>query len=187
VESLPRFFRGDDQWNAIVEQLKLTPCPHCHAIGFLVRHGALYGFDDSSPQRQSLRARRIFCSNRHKRLGCGRTFSVWLTDRIRRLSLTAGALGAFLQRLLTGSLRAAIRAAPCHLCHRTWQRICQRFHLAQSRIRTALLGLCPPPEVSPDATRRPLAAQVLAHLDAAFPNDPCPIAAFQQTLGLFFV
>src|SRR5271167_4462743 len=107
---MPWFFRGDDPWKAIVHQLEVTPCPHCHAVGFLIRHGALFGFDDSSPRRPTLRARRIFCSNRHKRRGCGRTFSVWLADKIRRLSLTTAALGAFLQRLLTATLRAAIRA-----------------------------------------------------------------------------
>jgi hypothetical protein len=184
---MPWFFRSDDQWIAIVQQLKVTPCPHCHAVGFLIRHGSLHGFDDSSPRRKTLRAHRIFCSNRSRRRGCGRTFSVWLADKIRRLSLTAGALGAFLQRLLTGSLRAAIRAAPCHLCERTWQRIGKRFDLGQSRIRTALLGLCPPPPWTAGALRHLAAAQVLAHLHAAFPNADCPIADFQQTLGAFFV
>ena len=52
----PWFYRSDDDWNAIVEQLKLTPCPHCKAVGTLMRHGSLYGFDDSRPQRQTLRA-----------------------------------------------------------------------------------------------------------------------------------
>jgi hypothetical protein len=121
------------------------------------------------------------------RRGCGRTFSVWLADKIRRLSVTAGALGTFLKRLLTGSLRAASRAASCHVSDRTWQRIWKRFDLGQSRIRTALLGRCPPPQLSAAGTRRPLVAQVLAHLQAAFPHADCPIAAFQLTLGLFFV
>jgi hypothetical protein len=181
------FFRSDDEWNAIVEQLKLTPCPHCHAVGYLIRHGALHGFDDTSPQRKTLRARRILCSNRQARRGCGRTFSVWLADKIRRLSLTASALWAFLKRVLTGTLRAAIRAAPCQLSDRTWQRIWKRFDLGQSKLRTALWRRCPPPQLPAAATRRPLAAQVLAHLQAAFPDADCPIAAFQQTIRTFFV
>ena len=44
---------------AIVERLKRTPCPHCKVVGTLIRHGFLYGFDESSPQRKTLRARRI--------------------------------------------------------------------------------------------------------------------------------
>jgi hypothetical protein len=186
VVPLPLFFRDAGQWHAIVQRLKLTPCPYCHAVGYLIRHGALHGFDDTSPKRKTLRARRIFCSNRQLRRGCGRTFSVWLADKIRRLSLTAAALATFLKRVLTSSLRAACRAAGGYLCDRTWQRLWKRFDLGQCRIRTALLGLCPPPEGAAAATR-PLAAQLLAHLHAAFPNADCPIADFQMTLSTFFL
>ena len=178
------FYRGDDEWTAIAEGLKLTACPHCRAVGTLIRHGYLYGFDDSSPQRKTRRARRIFCSNRNRRPGCGRTFSVWLADKIRRLSLTTGALWRFLRRAVADGISAAIRAADCHLSDRTLQRVWKRFDQGQSKIRTALLGQRPPPELP--AEPRP-AAQVLAHLQAAFPNADCPIATFQHTLRTFFV
>ena len=121
------FYRNAAEWNALAERLKLTACPHCKVVGTLIRHGFLYGFDDSSPQRKAVRARRIFCSNRHARRGCGRTFSVWLTTKIRRLSLTTGTLWRFLQRAAAGSILAAIRAAACHVSDRTLQRIWQRF------------------------------------------------------------
>jgi hypothetical protein len=176
------FYRSASEWNAIAERLKQTPCPHCKVIGTLIRHGFLYGFDDGSP-RKTLRARRIFCSNRNARRGCGRTFSVWLADKIRRLSLTADGLWRFLQRAAADGVLAAIRAIRGHLSDRSWQRIWKRFDLAQSKIRTALSGCCPPPE--PRAERRP-AAHVLAHLHAAFP-DANPIATFQHTLRTFFV
>ena len=88
-----------------------------------------------------MRARRVFCSDRNARRGCGRTFSVWIADKIRRLSLTAGGLWRFLKRAAAGSILAAIRAADCHLCDRTWQRIWKRFDQAQCQIRTALSGL----------------------------------------------
>jgi hypothetical protein len=39
----------------------------------------------------------------------------------------------------------------------------------------------------PSNPRRLPAAQVLAHLQAAFPDDQCPIAAFQQALHIFFL
>ena len=147
----------------------------------------LYGFDESSPRRKTVRARRIFCSNRQARRGCGRTFSVWLADKIRRLSLTTGALWRFLQRAVAGSIVAAIRAADCHLSDRTWQRIWKRFDLGQSKIRTALSGRCPPPELPAERLATAGGAQVLAHLQAAFPDADCPIAAFQHTLRTFFV
>jgi hypothetical protein len=183
------FFHDDEEWNAIAERLKQTPCPHCKIIGALIQHGFLYGFDESCP-RKIVRAHRVFCSNRNARRGCGRTFSVWLADKIRRLNLTTGALWRFLQSAATGPIATAIRTAACHLSDRTWQRIWKRFDHGQSKIRTALLALCPPPEPPPRSPPEPSqtpAAEVLAHLQAAFPDADCPIAVFQHSLRTFFV
>lgn len=178
------FYRGDEEWSGMAERLKQTPCPRCKVVGTLIRHGLLYGFDDSSRRRPTPRARRIFCSNRQRRRGCGRTFSVWLADKIRRLGLTTRGLWCFLQRAVAAGIRAAIRGSDGPLSDRTWWRLWKRFQRGQSKIRTALFGCCPPPELRTED--RP-AAQVLAHLQAAFPDAPCPIATFQQTLRTFFV
>jgi hypothetical protein len=152
----------------------------------LIRHGVLRGYDEGDSQRMAIRARRVFCSNRHRRSGCGRTFSVWLADTIRRLSVTTHALWRFLQRVVAGSIAAASRAvADCRRSDRTWQRIWKRFDLGQSKLRTALSACCPPPD-QPTASRRS-ASQVVAHLQAAFPNAHCPIADFQHSLRTFFV
>ena len=185
-----RFYRSAEEWIALAERLKQTPCPHCKVVGALIRHGYLRGYDESSPRRKTIRARRLYCSNRQARRGCGRTFSVWLANKIRRLSLTSGALWRFLQRAAAGSILAAIRAVDCSLSDRTWQRIWKRFDQGQSKIRTALSARCPPPEwpaQSPSEPAPPPAAHVLAHLHAAFPDADCPIAAFQHTLQTFFV
>ena len=182
------FIRNEDDWTAVVERLKRTPCPHCKVVGTLIRHGCLRGYDEGSPRRKTVRARRVYCSNRHRRRGCGRTFSVWLADKVRRLSLTTFALRRFLQGVVADGIAAAIRAvADCQRSDRTWQRIWKRFDLGQSRIRTALLACRPPPETPAGPTRRPAAAQVLAHLHAAFPGAGCPIAAFQHATRTFFV
>jgi hypothetical protein len=182
------FYRSEEEWIAIAERLKQTACPHCKMVGMLNRHGTIYGFDDSNPQR-TLRGRRIFCSNRHRRRGCGHTFSIWIANKIRRLSLTSRTLWTFLQHAVAGSIAAAIRATNCHRSDRTFRHIWKRFDRGQSSIRTALLGLGrgPPPEVPAEHTRRPEAAQVLAHLQSAFPHVDCPIAAFQHATRSFFV
>ena len=179
------FYRGAQDFLEISEKLKLTACPHCKAIGLLVRHGFLRGYDESSPREKTVRARRIFCSNRNNRPGCGRTFSVWLADKIRRLSLTAGRLWMFLQAVVVGGIGEAIRRVNCHLSDRQMQRIWKRFDLGQSHIRTALWQQCEPPELA-KSPQSP-AAEVLAHLLAAFPHADCPIAAFQHTLRMFFI
>ena len=121
------FYRDEQDLAALTERLKLISCPHCKKIGTLIRHGSLTGFDDSTPQRKTLRARRIFCSNRHRRPGCGRTFSAWLADKIRRLSTTTRRLWAFLQRAIAGTLAEAMRATGSSLSGQTWQRIWTRF------------------------------------------------------------
>jgi hypothetical protein len=190
VAEQPWFYRDAEQWHAFAQRLKLIPCPHCKTVGALIRHGFLYGFDDCNTHRKSLRARRILCSNRNARPGCGRTFSVWAADKVRRLSLTTACLWRFLQRAVAGPILAAIRASDGCLSDRTWLRVWKRFLLAQSKIRTALSARCPPPELPARAPTRHAhrpAAHVLAHLEAAFPGAECPIAAFQHALRAFFV
>ncbi len=49
------FYGSAAEWLAIADRLKLTPCPHCQVVGTLNRHGFLYGFDDSSPRRKTVR------------------------------------------------------------------------------------------------------------------------------------
>jgi len=174
------FYRTEEEWTKLVERLKLTPCPHCQHVGRLIRHGCLVGYDES--QRQCLRARRIYCSNRHSRDGCGRTISVWLADKIRRLSLSTHAVWRFLQQAIAGSIAAATRSmTESERSDRTWQRLWKRFQLAQSTLRTALLKRCLPPPMSAERPE----AQVIAHLQAAFPQADCPLAAYQHASRLF--
>ena len=181
------FFRSEAEWSTIAERLKLTSCPHCKAVGTLIRHGFLRGYDECDSQRKTIRARRVFCSNRNLRRGCGRTFSIWLADKIRRLSVTTHALWRFLQRAVAGSIASASRVvADCRRSDRTWQRIWKRFDLGQSKLRTALSACCPPPKLPAEPSRR-AATQVLAHLQAAFPDANCQIADFQHTMRTFFV
>jgi hypothetical protein len=176
------FYRSKEEFLAICEKLKLTRCPHCRVIGTLILHGFLRGYDEDDPWRQAVRARRIFCSNRKARDGCGRTFSVWLADKIRRSSLSAGRLWKFLKLVVASGMLRAIRALGSPLSDRTLQRTWKRFDLAQSKIRTALAQRCRAPDLASDQP----AAQVIAHLEAAFPEASCPISAFQQTMRTFF-
>lgn len=181
------FYRSDDEWNALAERLKLTPCPHCDVTGTLIRHGILTGFDDANPPRKALRARRVFCSNRRRRPGCGRTVSVWLAHKIQRLSLGTRTLADFLRRVVAGTVAAATRDTHVPLSDRTLRRIWQRFDHAQSQIRTALCLRCPPPTGPPDPGPRPILAEVFAHLLAAFPDTDDPLAAYQQATGTFVI
>lgn len=131
--------------------------------------------------------RGIFCSNRHRRCGCGRTISVWLADKIRRLSLVARTVWVFLKRAVASTIAAAIRATESPRSERTMRRVWTRFQRAQSAIRTALLNRGPPPAFAAASFRQPAAAHVLAHLQSTFPQADCPVAAFQPATRSFFI
>ena len=178
------FYRDNEEWIAIAQEIKLKPCLHCKVTGMLILHGSSHGTDESG--RIVLRARRVFCSNRSARTGCGRTFSVWLTDHIKGLKVTTSRLWRFVMKAVAGPIEAAIRDLNSRLSDRTWQRIWARFIKAQSTIRTHLANRFPPPQQPLEPSRRP-AALVLAHLQHAFPNAACPIAAFQQAFRSFFM
>lgn len=71
----------------------------------LILHGGLHGWDESG--RIVLRARRVFCSNRNARAGCGRTVSVWPADHIKGLKVTTSRLWQFLIKSVAGPIEAA--------------------------------------------------------------------------------
>jgi len=160
-------------------------CPHCKQVGSLIRHGFLRGFDPRHLHKKTIRARRVFCSNRNRAAGCGKTFSLWTADKIKRLFLDADSLWEFLrQAVLTGNRRQAFQSLGSRLSDSAPYRIWKRFDQAQSAIRTKLNTLCKPPKI----TSKHPAELTLAHLEAAFKEHPLdPVAAFQVTLQTFFV
>ena len=179
-----RVCESDEQFNAILIHLKLTACPHCGSVGNLIRHGYLRGYDDKHQCRRTIRAQRIFCCNRKRATGCGRTFSIWWADKVKRFFLTAESLWAFLKNVVTsGNKLQSFRDLHSGLSESAPYRIWKRFLQAQTAIRTALTRLCEPPE----CTAKHPAAQTLAHLEAAFPDHHSPISGFQAKLQTFFM
>ena len=180
-----RICSSQQEVEALRAKLKVTPCPHCQKVGSLIRHGFLRGYDQEHQLHKTIRAARIFCSNRNRSTGCGRTFSVWMADKIRRLFLGADSLWAFLtQAAASNNKLAAFRKLESGLSDSAPYRIWKPFCQAQSTIRTALTGLCPPPKT---ASNNP-AQLTVAHLQKAFQEHwLSPIAAFQAKLQSFFV
>lgn len=179
-----RFCSSPEELEAVYAQLKTTACPHCKRVGTLVRHGFLRGYDERHLLQKAVRARRIFCNNRRRSNGCGKTFSVWPADKIQRLFLTAAGLWAFLKQAVeSGNKLQAFRSLKSGLTDSAPYRIWKRFCAAQSAIRTALGQLVAPPKIASGQA----AQQTLAHLTTAFGDHPCPIAAYQVTLQTSFV
>lgn len=175
--TITRFCRSMAELLALCLKLKLEPCPYCHLTGFLILHDWLYGYSESSLVKIR-KGKRIFCSNRNLRKGCGRTFILLLAYFIRRIRIRTNPLWDFLSNCLRGKdKRNAFRlACPQGLSDSTLYRIWNRFKERQSFLRERLFRRMPqPPAVK---TSDPV-LETIRHLKAAFPKTRCPLRAFQ--------
>jgi len=155
--------------------LKLVPCPHCGRTGFLIGHGFLRGYSETE-QEHVVRGRRFFCSNRHRRRGCGRTFSVLLSDVLKGFMVRANTLWNYLKKVAGGmSRRAAWEQTRKSFSRESGYRLWQRLNKAQTHIRTLLCRQRPPPASSSD---EPL-FQLMDHVNCVFPCASCPFSSFQ--------
>lgn len=147
----------------------------------LVGHGFLTGYAERGGDRE-VRGRRLLCSARFRRSGCGRTFSVLIATVVAGFTVRTPTISALLDGVVGGLNRNAAWArvqtptgsAP-GLSLRSGYRLWARLVATQSRVRTALARLTPPP---PTTDARPI-AQVLSHLHHAFVGAGCVLAAFQ--------
>lgn len=171
-------------------RLKLTSCPHCKTVGTLNRHGFLRGYEQGNHRHTVVRAQRVFCSNRYSARGCGRTFSLWITNRVKRLFLDAPDLWDFLLQVAeTGNKFKAFETLRSSMSESAPYRIWKRFLSAQAAIRTALFTICPPPR-GVESTKIPSesAGGTIAHLKEAFKSHALdPVSAFQVRFQSFFM
>jgi hypothetical protein len=153
--------------------MRARPCLHCRRIGWLIGHGRLVGYAEASSERVT-RGMRLFCSNRHRRRGCGRTCSVWLASVLPRRVVRASTLSALLIALANGErVATAWRRLSC-TSQRTGYRLRDRLALRGPAMRTALLSRAPPPPTSSPC----LHAHLLAHLRAAL-GDGADLGSYQ--------
>lgn len=177
--------RDEPALAGVLLELKLTCCPHCRRTGALIGHGLVRGYAELGSEVM-VRGRRVFCSNRGQRPGCGRTFSVLLSTVLYGFVVRTLTLFRFANAVLNGLTRRAAwlstvsRALSRSSAYRLWQRL----HEAQGTLRTRLRGEAPAPACS---AREPL-AQLFAHLDAVVgANETDLLGAYQRHLqrGVF--
>jgi hypothetical protein len=169
-----RYVSRAEDFEQYRKRLKFLPCPHCRAVGHLVRHGYLRGYGAKGHEKIR-RGWRIFCSNRRRRRGCGRTHSILLAEFAPRFLVTADPLFRFIHAVRQGLTRKAAwerLLVPWALQtgYRLWQRLCRR----QSPLRSLLCRQIPPPACR---SQNPV-FQLIDHLSLAFPKTTGPIAAF---------
>jgi hypothetical protein len=155
----PSFVSDETELDARRLRLKLVSCPHCRKVGMLIGHGLRRGYSERSSV-MVVRGRRVFCSNRARRTGCGRTFSVKLATVLCGFLVRTLTLWHFASAVVGGLTRRAawLREGALSLSsgYRLWRRLCT----AQSALRVRLCSELPAP---PCAAPEPF-AQLLAHL-----------------------
>ena len=179
---LKRFVTSERELELSELGIKLCACPHCRQSGTLIGHGFLRGYAERG-SGLVVRGRRIFCSNRGKRPGCGRTFSVKLGCVLSGFVVRTLTLWCFVQAVLGGlTLRAAwlVEAAGA-LSLSSGYRLWRRLSAAQSALRARLCREAPVPV---SMAREPL-AQLVQHLAVAIGDsgETDLFAAYQSHLG----
>jgi len=188
--TVPRFVRDGRALDELLEGAKQMACPRCRRTGMLVGHGLLTGYCERGSNRE-VRGRRLLCSARWRRSGCGLTFSVLIAVVVARFTVRTPTIAALLEAIVGGSspkaawerLQTSSGSGVPRLSLRNGYRLWGRIVAAQSRIRTALSRLTGPPTTT-DA--RPI-AQMLAHLRSSLGPAQCLFARFQLVLqeGVF--
>ncbi len=120
------------------------------------------------------RGQRVFCSNRGKRAGCGKSYSLMFCDVLPRHTMNAKVLWAWILGLLSGkSVQEAAMGLPFAM--ETFRTLKTKITRILDRVRTRLMDLGPPPESKLSA---PL-LHTFEHLRMLFAASSCPVADFQ--------
>jgi hypothetical protein len=154
-------------------------CPNCKKAGCLILYGFLRGYEEAS-QEKFIRAHRVICNPRRikTRKGCGKSFAIYKAGVMKHVRVGTVTLWKFLSAVADGMSKIpAFRSVlPDSFHDRTIHRWWCRFALKrQSAIRSLLSSIAAPPPVH---SHNPAIATI-RHLQAAFPDTPCPIDAFQ--------
>jgi hypothetical protein len=88
-------------FDSVKYNIKILKCPYCGEYGMLILHGYIYGQNEK--RNTVIKGRRVFCSNRNRRKGCGRTIAYRLANFIHQSFLCAKTAWKFLSEILKGS------------------------------------------------------------------------------------
>jgi hypothetical protein len=99
---MKRFYADFDTINVFTLSLDFhqneLECAHCSKHDQFVSHGIIYKQRSSTLTEKM--GKRIFCSNRYGRTGCGRTFQLYVANEIPRFRYGAVHLFIFISALL---------------------------------------------------------------------------------------
>ena len=151
-------------------------CPHCKKYGNLILHGYLISFKNGD-----MRGHRIFCSNRGRKNGCGRTWSVLQSRILPNMSFDANTLWRIFHNYSTGIPKlTCLRQTGASWSTSSLYRIFRLLQTNQSHIRSLLVQIDKPPDTQ---TSDPLVLTI-EHLQKLCLDSP--IAMFQQHFQIPF-
>lgn len=182
---LPQFYRSNAEFRQIHQQLKQYSCPHCRMTRTLILHGYLSGYDLKRPNRRLIRGHHIFCSNRNRRGGCGKTWSILMSTIIKHLIIQTAHLWDFLKNIGKGmNIFQSFQYLKIPLSPTSIYRLYKRLYESQHHIRSCLIRrLAPPQNVQ---HTNPLIKTIL-HMESAFKKSSNPPADFQYIFQRSFL
>lgn len=177
---VPRFVEHSAELNDLLGRLPLLPCPHCGKTGNLIGHGLLRGYAESSSERVT-RGRRILCSCRGRKRGCGKTVSTLLSRLVRHCIVAAATLWTLFCALAEGlSVEQAADVSDFPLTLRSAYRVTRQLKTQALSFRAWLCARSAPPHSD---SRHPL-KQVCAHLKLELGPAPFLSPQFRCSVGL---
>lgn len=127
-QSMQTYFPSLEAIHQQTMQLQSEQCKHCGQTHQLVSHGFIRKKQALGREPQSV-GKRVFCSNRHLRTGCGRTMQLYLDSSLRCMHYAGRAVVIFALLLLAGSSIAAAYTQATNACTpRNAYRWLQRLH-----------------------------------------------------------
>jgi transposase-like protein len=116
---MQRYYPTLDAISQQTRQLDDVPCLHCRKSKHLVSHGFIYKKQAVATAPKPV-GKRVLCSQRYGRSGCGRTIQLYLASVIRYLHYDGRAVVCFVLALMTGMTiakayqQATSTADPCN-------------------------------------------------------------------------
>lgn len=149
-------------------------CTTCSKNDQFVSHGFVYKTADVDKEKPV--GKRIFCSNRYGKSGCGATLRLYLAEAIPTLSYTTSHLFIFIARLIAWcNIQQAYQAATrtkdprnaYRWLHRLWRKLIDYRHCLKSRT------VCHTDMFTSRTQRLQVLLPTLQALFSALPHNPC--------------
>lgn len=167
-------------------QLQSEQCKHCGQTHQLVSHGFVRKKQALGREPQAV-GKRVFCSNRYHRTGCGRTMQLVLDSSLRCMHYAGRAVVVFVLLLISGAsialayMQATQAQTPRH-AYRWLQRLHAQMSVYRSLFHQPPLDQPAAPCSHPHSSRRSLLGSTFAALLARLEPPLCQAyqSQFQQ-------